>query len=157
MIPNGEKLHYLAVKKLSVLLRLITSKHHEDFYCFNCLRYFATEKNLKSPKKVCQNKGFCKVIMPYQDIKVLEFNQNQKSDKAPFIIYADLKWIIENIDGCKNNPENSSTTKVSEHIPSGFSMTTISSFRSTENEHAVYRGKDCMKKRIFKTALNEDN
>ena len=25
-------------------------------------------------------------------------------------------------DGCKNNPENSTTTKVSEHIPSGFSM-----------------------------------
>ena len=38
----------------------------------------------------------------------------------PFIIYADLECLIEKIDGCKNNPENSSTTKVSEHIPSGF-------------------------------------
>ena len=28
--------------------------------------------------------------------------------------------MIEKIDGCKNNPENSSTTNVSEHIPSGF-------------------------------------
>ena len=45
-----------------------------------------------------------------------------------------------------NNPENSSTTKVSEHIPSGFSMSTISSFRSIENKHDVYKGKDCMKK-----------
>ena len=33
-----------------------------------------------------------------------------------------------------------------EHIPSGFSMTTISSFNSIENKHAVNRGKDCMKK-----------
>ena len=84
--------------------------------------------------------------MPFEDTKILEFNQHQKSDKAPFIIYADLECIIEKIDGCKNNPENSSTTKVSKHIPSGFSMSTISSFRSTENKHDVYRGKDCMKR-----------
>ena len=41
---------------------------------------------------------------------------------------------------------NSSTTKVSEHIPSGFSMSAISSFRSIESKHGVYRGKDYMKK-----------
>ena len=57
----------------------------------------------------------------------------------PFIIYADLKWIIKKIDGCKNNPEISSTTKVSKDIQSGFS---ISSFRSIENKHNVNRGKD---------------
>ena len=50
------------------------------------------------------------------------------------------------MDRCKNNPENSSTTKVSEHIPSGFLISTISSFRSIEDKHDVYRGKDCMKK-----------
>ena len=64
---------------------------------------------------------------------MLEFNQYQKSDKAPFIIYVDLECIIEKIDGCKNNPENSSTTKVSKHIPSRFSMSTIFSLRSLEN------------------------
>ena len=84
--------------------------------------------------------------MPSEDTKILEFNQYQKSDKAPFIIYADLQCIIEKIDGCKNNPENSSTTKVSEHIPSGFLMSTMSSFRNIENWHDVYRGKDSMKK-----------
>ena len=84
-----------------------------------------------------------------QDTKILEFN---KSDKAPFIIYADLECIIEKINECKNNPENSTTTKVSEHILSGFSMFTISSFRSMENKHDVCR--DCMKK--FSEFLRED-
>ena len=46
----------------------------------------------------------------------------------------------------QNNPENSSTTKVNKHIPSGFSMSTISSFRSIENKHNVYKGKNCMEK-----------
>ena len=49
--------------------------------------------------------------MPFEATKTLEFNQYQKSDKTTFIIYADLECIIENIDGFKNNPENSSTTK----------------------------------------------
>ena len=76
----------------------------------------------------------------------LKFNQYQKSDKAPFVIYADLECVIEKIDGCKSNPKNWSTTKVSKHIPSGFSMSTTSSFRSIEKKHDIYRGKDCMKK-----------
>ena len=57
-----------------------------------------------------------------------------------------LNVIIEKIDGCKNNPKNSFTTKVSEHIPSGFSMSTISSFKSIENKHDVYRGNYCLKR-----------
>ena len=36
--------------------------------------------------------------------------------------------------------------KVSGHIPSGVSMSTISSFKSIESKDDVYRGKDCMKK-----------
>ena len=54
--------------------------------------------------------------MPSEGTKTLEFNQYQKRDKAPFIIYEDLECMVQKIDECKNNPENSSTTKVSEHI-----------------------------------------
>ena len=92
--------------------------------------------------------------MPSEDTEILESNQYQKSDKALFIIYADLECIIQKINGCNNNPENSSIAKVSKHIPSSFSMSTISSFRSIENKNDVYRGKDCMKK--FCESLRED-
>ena len=54
MITNEEKeglWHYIAVKKLSTLLRGITSKHHGDFYCLNCLHSFRTENKLKSHEK----------------------------------------------------------------------------------------------------------
>ena len=88
-----------------------------------------------------------------EDTKILEFNQYQKSEKAPFIIYADLECIIENIDRCKNKPENSSTAKVSKHIPLSFSMPAISSFRGIEKKHDKHRGKDCMKK--FYESLRE--
>ena len=90
--------------------------------------------------------------MPCNDTKMLKFNQYQNLDKAQFI-YADLECIIEKTDECKNNSENLSTTKVSKHISSGFSMYTISSLRSIENTDDVYRTEDCMEKfyEIFKT------
>ena len=106
-----EGMALFAVKKQSALLKGITSKHYGDFYCFIYLPSFRTKNKLESHKKVCENKEFCKVVMSSEDTKILEFNQYQKSDKAPFIIYADLECIIEKIDGCKNNSENSSTTK----------------------------------------------
>ena len=48
---------------------------------------------------------------------MLESNQYQKSDKTPFIFYADPECLVEKIDRFKNNPQNSFTTKVGEHIP----------------------------------------
>ena len=143
MISNGEKQwYYLAVKPLSVLLRGVTSKNDDDFYCMNCLHSFRTKNKRESLNRVCKNKDFCNTIMPFEDTKILEFNQYQKSDKAPCVIYVDLECIIENIDGCKINPENSSTTKVSKHVPSIFSMSTISSFRSIENKHDACGAED---------------
>ena len=58
MIPNGEKWHYLAVKKLSALLRTITSKNNGDFYYLNCLHSFRTKNKLDSHKKYVTIKTF---------------------------------------------------------------------------------------------------
>ena len=93
MISNGEGQNYFAVKKSSALLRGITSKHIGDFYFFNCLHPFRS-------KKVSENKDFCGVIMPSEHTKILEFNQYQKCEKTPSIIYADLESLIKRTDGC---------------------------------------------------------
>ena len=51
---------------------------------------FRAKTKLESHKKVCRNKDFCNIIMPSENTKISEFNQYQKSDKTPFIIYADF-------------------------------------------------------------------
>ena len=38
--------HYLAVKRISGLLRRITSGHNGDFYCLNCFHSYTTENKL---------------------------------------------------------------------------------------------------------------
>ena len=92
--------------------------------------FFSTENKRESYKKQRQNKSFCNAVMPSEDTEILKFNQSQNSDKTPFLSYASLECLIEKTD--KNNPENPSTTKVSEHIPLGFSMSTISPFKNIE-------------------------
>ena len=116
MNTNREGWHYLAVKKLSGLLRRITSKQYGYFYCLNCLFSLATKNKLESHKKVCENKDFCNIVMHSEETKTLGFNQYQKSDNAPFIIYSDLECLKEKTDRCKNNSEKSFTAKLGEHI-----------------------------------------
>ena len=101
-----------------------TSKHKGGFYYLNCFYCFTTNK-VESQTKVYEINDFCNIAMASEDIKIIQFNQFQIHDNATFTIYADLECLIEKIDEYKNNPENSSTTKVGEHITSSFSMYTI--------------------------------
>ena len=134
-----------AVKKLSALIWGITSKHNGDSYCLNCLHCFRTENKLKCYKKVCKNKDFCEIALQTQKDNILKHNQLMKSDKTPFIIYADLESFIKKIDNCKNNSEKSSTTKIGEHIPRGYSISTIWAFDDTESKYSLYLGEDMKK------------
>ena len=66
--------------------------------------------------------------------------------KVPFIIYTDLECLLEKMSTCINNPNESSTTKINKHTPSGYSIFTSCSFDESRNKLNYYRGKDCMKK-----------
>ena len=119
MIPNEEKegWNYLAVKILSPILHGIHSKHERDFCCLNCFHSFRTENKLKSHGKLCKKKNFYGIVMPLEKDKISKFNQYMKSDKMPYSTYANIESLIGKTDGCANNPDNSSTAKVGDHIP----------------------------------------
>ena len=91
--------------------------------------------------------------MPSEKDKIWEFDQYTKSDKVLFIIYVDIESLIRKIDWFANNPENSSVTKIDEHTPFGYSMSTIWAFNNIEKKHTLYCGKDCIKK--FCASLKE--
>ena len=71
----------------------------------NCLNSFSTKNRFESHETVCEYKDFCSVVVLSEDTKILEFNQYQKFDKAPFIIYADLECLIEMTDDVKIIPK----------------------------------------------------
>ena len=47
---------------------------------------------------------------------------------------------------CYNNPEESSTTKINKHTPSGYSIFTHCSFDKSKSKLNYYRGEDCLTK-----------
>ena len=107
MITDDEKWHYLCIKSLSALLKEITSKHDEDFYCLNCFRAYTIKDKLKEHKNVCESHDYCYVKMPKENNKILKHNHGEKSMKAPFVIYADLECLFEKMTTCYNDPEKS--------------------------------------------------
>ena len=143
MITDGEKWHYLAVKNLSGLLKGITSTHEKDFYCLNCFHSYRKKNKLESHKKICQNHDYCHVEMPTKDNNIIKYNHGEKSMKVRFIIYADLECLLEKMSTCINNPNESSTTKINKHTPSGYSIFTSCSFDESKNKLNYYRGKVC--------------
>ena len=133
MITDGKKWHYLAVTRLSALLRGITSKRNEDFYCLNCFGAYTTRIRLERHKNVCENHDYCCVEMPNVDNIILKYNHGEKSMKAPFIIYADLESLLEKMSTCYDSPEKSSTAKINKHTPSGYSLFMHCSFGETKS------------------------
>ena len=93
--------HCLAVKRISGLLRGITSRHNGDFYCLNCFHSYTTENKLRKHEKICNDHDFCFLKMPDDDNKVL------KVLKVLFIICADVECLLQKIESCQNNPTKS--------------------------------------------------
>ena len=57
-------------KKMSALLRGITSKYHGNFFFISIVFILLQQKtNVNLIKKVCENKDFCYVIMPFKYVK----------------------------------------------------------------------------------------
>ena len=144
MITDGKKWHYLAMISIPMLFRGVTSKHTGDFYCLNFFSSFKTENAVKIYENVCRDHDYCCIEMPNKENNILKYNLGEKSMKIPLIVYGDFESILEEISPCSNDPKKSSTTKISKHIPSDFSLFTYCSFDKIKNKLDYYIYKDRM-------------
>ena len=101
---------------------------------------------MKKHNKICENHDYCHEEIPNEDKKIIKYNQGERSIRSPFIIYADLECLLQKISTCYNNAEESSTTEINKHTPSGYSLFTHCSFDKTKNKLNYYRGDNCMEK-----------
>ena len=144
MITDVKKWHYTFVKRLSALLKRITSKHDGDFYCINCFYSFTAKNAFKKHENVCKVHDYCYVEMLDKDNNILKYNSGEKYVSVPFILYVYMECLLKNISTCRNDPNKSSTIKINEHTPSGYSLLTYCSFENTKNRLNYYSGHDCM-------------
>ena len=134
---ENNRLHYLAVKSLPVLFRGITSNHYRDCYCLNCFHSYCTLNKLKRHERICNNHDYCRIDMPKENENI-KYLPGEKALKAPFIVYADLECLLEKVQSCQNDIENSYTEKKAKRKPSGYIWCSICSFDDTKNKSYFY-------------------
>ena len=147
--------HYCLVKNSSRLLSKQISAHKEGTHiCFRCLNPFWSHKSLEKHWEYCRNHEAVKINMPEKGT-ILRFKHHERSEKLPFIIYADTEALIKEMHNCDPNPQNSYTKKYQKHKPISFSYY-IKSFDDNvyESKLRKYTGEDAMEK--FVEWIEED-
>ena len=138
ILVNITNWHYLAVKNISGLLRGITSNHNGDFYCLNCFHSYTAKEKRKKHERIFKDHDFCYIKMSDEDRKILKYNPGEKLSKVPWIICADLEYLLEKIGICQNNPEKSYEENKAKDTPSGYSIVTCCSYDKSKNERKYY-------------------
>ena len=147
--------HYCLVKNPSRLLSKQISAHREGTHiCFRCLNPFWSHKSLEKHWEYCKDHEAVKINMPEKGT-MLMFKHHERSEKLPFIIYADTEALIKEMQNCDPNPLDSYTKKYQKHEPISFSYY-IKSFDDSvyESKLRKYTGEDAMEK--FVEWIEED-
>ena len=155
LIKDEENAHYCLVNNISALLTTQINNHgHKRHFCLRCLNGYKTEQALNEHKEYCYNNECVKVVMPEKGT-FLKFKNFLHSERFPFVVYADTESLIENMDICDPNPQNSYTKKYQKHEPISFTYY-IKCFDDSVCEPILctYTGKDAMD--VFIKWLKED-
>ena len=78
--------------------------------------------------------------MPTKNNNIIKYNHGEKSMKLPFVIYAYLECLLEKMSTCINNTNESSTTEINKHVPSGYSIFTHCSFDESKKKLLLRKG-----------------
>ena len=109
----------------------------------NCLQGFMQESSRDQHQVYCEDNESVRVEMPKQG-STIEFKDGQNQFKAPFIMYADFKSILESIESPDPNPNQPYTNEVNQHMPSGWCVYSKFTYGDVDNPLRLYKGKDCI-------------
>ena len=147
-ISNEKKNHYCLIKDFNKLVSSQVSKHNGRVYiCRRCLNPFPKEESLKTHEEYCNTSECIKTNMPEKGSKII-FKNHWRSEKVPFIIYADMESILKPIEKCDSDPEKKYTQKYQKHEPISFSYYIKCSYKNNTLEPRSYTEVDAMKKFI---------
>ena len=146
LISEDDRLHYTAVKSLSRLHRRSNTKHKcKQYFCTNCLQGFVQELSRDQHQVYCEDNEAVRVEMPKKRSTV-EFYDGHYQFRVPFTMYADFESILQPTGPKQKSPEESYTTSVNQHIPSGYCIYSKFAYGEVKDPLTIYRGKDCVEK-----------
>ena len=68
-------------------------------------------ERVKSHENVCKDHDYCHMVIPEEDNNIFKYHQDKYFMTFLFFIYADIEQILEKIQACDNNPQESSQPK----------------------------------------------
>ena len=119
-IEEGGIKHYCLVKSLSRLLASQAPKNNGKHHiCLRCLNIFWCEESLSRHQEYCSEHEAVKIKLPEKGT-MLGFKNYYRSEKVPFVVYADFESYIKPLNSCDPNPESSYTKQYQKHEPFSF-------------------------------------
>ncbi|XP_070172318.1 uncharacterized protein [Polyergus mexicanus] len=87
--------HFAWIKNLSRLVssQLSCSKRRQ-YICDRCLHYFRSDDKLQSHIVDCREMNECAIRLPSDKDKWLAFNNYNRKERLPFVVYADLECVL---------------------------------------------------------------
>ncbi|XP_018316022.1 uncharacterized protein [Mycetomoellerius zeteki] len=91
--------HFAWIKNISRLMSSQLNKHNgQKYICDRCLHYFHSNERLQLQMVNCVRINDCAIRLSSDDDKWLSFNNYNRKERVPFVVYADLKCILEKTD-----------------------------------------------------------
>ena len=85
------------------------------FVC--CLNSFWSQESLSKHQEYCNEYEAVKIELPEKGT-MLKYKNYLRSEKVPFIVYADFESYIKPLHSCEPNPESSYTKQYQKYEPS---------------------------------------
>ena len=97
LIEKDEVTHYCLVKSTSRLLSSqVTNGKRKEYFCDRCLNPFWCQETLRRHEEYCGKHESVKIEMP-EEGTMPKFKNYRRSEKVPFIIFADFECFIKPI------------------------------------------------------------
>ena len=142
LITEENNNHYVFIKDFNRFMYNQTKHEHKKHFCMHCLQCFSSEEVLNNHKNNCiQINGTQAVKMPDKNNKILKFNNFNKQQPVPFVIYADFEAITEKISNHQQNNDKSYTEAYQKHIDCGFGYKVVCCYDDKYTQPLkIYRG-----------------
>ena len=142
LITKDDNKHYVLIKDFNRFMFNQTKHEHRKHFCMFCLQCFSSEEVLNNHKENCiQINGQQAIKMPDKNKNILKFNNFNKQQPVPFVIYADFEAITEKISGCQPNNNKSFTDAYQKHTDCGFGYKVVCCYDDKYTQPLkIYRG-----------------
>lgn len=146
LLRDGTKSHYCLIKNFSNIMHKLhrsaskRSKGPKSKFCGNCFQAIV-KKNFQKHVEFCEDNKPLEIQMPKAG-KTLTFNNWQKTQWCPFVVYADLEAI--DVPSESDGSTKSNTTEIERQYPASFGAVLFDQRSNSLAETAFYKGENCI-------------